>query len=544
MSYNRRKLLIELHKKYYFIESHTDRIRNIIFDSIPDDATYEEALRIGNENIIKNIIYRINNRLFPRLFNRTVKRMGIERTFDFYNTIIQTTGHEIHPYDLLKICANSKYDAFLKNAESNGNKLLEDVLDMYNSDADINISWNHISHEVKEYLSWIKNFSLLKSKEEEAALIRKYKETGNKEYKDQFINSNLRLVVNIVLKKYSTKPNIKLDLQDLIQAGNIGLIKAYEKFDENKGFKFSTYATWWIKSEIDNLIFREGDTIRIPQETIIKINKMQIFRDEYLAKYGVEASEEDIRNYLKVTEETYNEIKLADARRKTLSYDVRIHDGYELFDEVDFSELSKQTEEMEYTSTEEEPIIKLPVSSDILEEISLDDELYLSIMDLIPDNESTSVEEEAIKKYLTQQMLTFTLNTLKPNEIRIMLEECGFNKEGYSKMQIEIGKELGVSHERIRQIEASALQKLQSHAYRINNGIPVEQEFFSLKDIKKELKRKRIKNIRILSHHIYNKNTRFKCKECGNEFKENTSVFIKNPECPFCSEENKQLIKK
>ena len=141
-------------------------------------------------------------------------------------------------------------------------------------------------------------------------------------------------------------------------------------------------------------------------------------------------------------------------------------------------------------------------------------------------------------------MLEYILNTLEENERKIILEECGINKEFEEKTQSQIGRELGLSRQRVSQIEARALQKLQSNAYKINNGIPVEQEYFFTKDIKKELKRKGITTICVLDHQVFNKSTRFKCKICGNEFIEKTTVFIKNTECPYCNEENKQFIKK
>lgn len=540
MKLDKNKLVKELYEKYIFIAKKDDIFRKIVLESIPNDATYEEALDIAKKNIINNIIYRMNNRLFTRLFDRTVQKMGIENAFDFYNTIIQETGMKVNLYDMIKISEKDEYDSFFKKANSNGNKLLEEVLDLYNSDIDIDVNSNsYITPEVYEYIKYItKNYKLLKSREEELELISKYRQTNDKEYKDEFINSNLRLVVAMALKRHKHLHFIgkEIDLQDLIQAGNIGLLKAFDKFDENKGFKFSTYARWWINNEIFEFISSETDTIKIPMKMFLDINKINKFKGEYMYKHGTLPSNKEIMDYMEIDEEEFDKLRKAEMISNVASYDIPIQSNIELEDNIDITDIIKTTSEIEYL--EEQEVKEVPLPYGDFEEINYDDEI--NAIDLVPDEESINIEDAIIEDAFTDQMLAYAKKTLNKNENKVILETCGFNIEQEEKSRVEIGKKLNVTHERIRRIEIDAIYKLQKNSAMINNGIQVEQEYYLLKDIKKILKQNNISSIDVISHSICGKTSTFECGECGKEFKEEVKKILETLECPYCRE--KQLI--
>lgn len=529
MKLDRNKLVAELYEKYIFVSKRGETFRKIVLDSITDDITYEEALEIGKKNIINNIIYRMNNNLFIKLFNRTVKAIGIERTFDFYNAIVQETGMKINTYDIIKISKKDEYSPFFEKINPKENKLLEDFLYIYNSDIDIGIDPSKfLKSEDRKYINYIeKNYKLLESREEELKLISKYRQTQDVEYKDQFINSNLRLVVNMAFKQYSHQTNMKLSLLDLIQAGNIGLVKAFDKFDENKGFRFSTFAIWWIKSEIMKLIYSENETIRIPAKMFINIAKINRFKEKYMYKHGVEASKEEIMNYMDINEEELNELKRIEIMRNTLSYDIAIYNNFEDEDNIDITNLIEQISEIEY-----------------LEENNFDEEECVNAIDLIPDEESIRMEDAIINDFFRDQMLAYANRVLNPKENKIILEKCGFNEEQTAKEYNKIARNLNVTAQRIKQIEKGAIYKLQKHTKRINNGVKVKQEYFTIKDIKKILKQNNITNIRIVDHSLHRKISTFKCIECNQEFNAEAKDFIETLECPYCREDNKQLIKK
>ena len=532
MKLDRNKLVAELYEKYVFVAKKDEDFRKIALESITNDTPYEEALEIGKKNIINNIIYRMNNMLFPRLFDRTVKVMGIEKAFDFYNTIVQETGMQINTYDMIKITKRDEYTYFFENTNIEGNKFLEDVLDVYNSDTDIDLdSDKFLRLEDREYINYVKrNYELLKSREEELELINKYRQTQDDEYKDQFINSNLRLVVSLAIKEYAHRPNMKLNLLDLIQAGNIGLIEAFDKFDETKGFRFSTFATWWIKCEIKKLIYSENETIRIPEEAYINIGKMNRFKEEYMYKYGKEASKKEIMNFMDINEEKLEELENDEILINVLSYDISIQNNFEDEDDIDITNLIKQASETEY-----------------LEENDLDDETIeelINAVDFIPDEEGIDIEDTAINNFFTDQMLEYTKKVLTPNENKVILERCGFNKAKELEEYRKIAKKLKMSHQRVSQIEISAIYKLQKNSHRINNGIKVEQEYFNIKDIKSIFRQNDIQSIDIISHKLQKRISTFKCKKCNKLFNVEAKKLMETLECPYCGKYSKQLIKK
>ncbi|MBQ9845864.1 MAG: RNA polymerase sigma factor RpoD [Oscillospiraceae bacterium] len=260
-----------------------------------------------------------------------------------------------------------------------------------------------IDDPVKVYLKEIGSFPLL-SLEEEVELAEKILK-GDSLAKKKLAEANLRLVVSIA-KRYVGRGMLFLDL---IQEGNLGLIKAVEKFDHTKGFKFSTYATWWIRQAITRAIADQARTIRIPVHMVETINKVKKVQSQLLHKNGQEPSVEDLAEELDMPQEKVREIlKVA-----------------------------------------QEPI---SLESPIGEE----EDSHLG--DFIPDSDAP-IPEEAATHALLKEQLGEVLATLTPREAKVLSLRFGI-EDGRPRTLEEVGKEFNVTRERIRQIEAKALRKL------------------------------------------------------------------------------------
>jgi len=266
-----------------------------------------------------------------------------------------------------------------------------------------NIQTNISTDAIRSYLYEIGRIPLLTGEEE--VILAKRIEKEDNEATQLLITANLRLVVSIA-KKYS-KSN--LELLDLIQEGNIGLMRAVEKFDYTKGFKFSTYATWWIRQAITRAIADQARTIRIPVHMIETINKFNKTSNILATKLGRPPKDEEIAKEMDIEVE-----KIAEIRK------------------------IKQNPTSLATPIGEEKDSKL--------------------QDIIPDDWSQSPEEYATGEYLKNQLRDI-LDGLQDRERRVLSLRFGLD-DGVSRTLEEVGKEFGVTRERIRQIEAKALKKL------------------------------------------------------------------------------------
>ena len=260
---------------------------------------------------------------------------------------------------------------------------------------------------VRLYLREIGKIPLLTA-EEEIELANRVRE-GDKDAKDKMAEANMRLVVSIA-KKYVGRG---LDLLDLVQEGNTGLLRAVEKFDPERGFKFSTYATWWIRQAITRAIADQSRTIRIPVHMFETINKMLRTQRRLTQDLGREPSNEEIAREMEMEVDKIDHIQKIRQEISSLDAPVR--------DEEEDSKLG----------------------------------------DFIEDEDSATPEEAATTQLLKEHVNEM-LDILSPREQKILMMRFGL-EDGRGRTLEEVGREFGVTRERIRQIEAKALAKLRKN---------------------------------------------------------------------------------
>ena len=256
---------------------------------------------------------------------------------------------------------------------------------------------------VKTYLKEIGRVPLL-SAEEEAALARAA-QAGDEDARRRLSEANLRLVVSVA-KRYAGRG---LPFLDLIQEGNLGLMKAAEKFEPDRGFKFSTYATWWIRQSITRAIADQARTIRIPVHMVETINKVKKVSSQLLHEYGHDPSAEEIAERLEMPVDKVREIMR---------------------------------------------VAQEPVSL----ETPIGEEEDSHLGDFIPDDDIPAPAEAAAFTLLKEQLME-VLDTLTEREEKVLRLRFGLD-DGRARTLEEVGKEFNVTRERIRQIEAKALRKL------------------------------------------------------------------------------------
>ncbi|RKX43737.1 MAG: RNA polymerase sigma factor RpoD [Thermotogae bacterium] len=256
---------------------------------------------------------------------------------------------------------------------------------------------------IKMYLRSIGKIPLL-TPSQERELARRA-QMGSKRAKEKLIESNLRLVVSIA-KRYMGRG---LQFSDLIQEGNIGLLKAVEKFDWKRGYKFSTYATWWIRQAITRAIADQARTIRIPVHMVETINKLNRTMRNYYQKHGEQPTVEELAKLMDKPEDKIEEIM--QAARETVS-------------------------------------LETPVGED-------EDS---TIGDFVADDSISSPKKEAMRMLIREEVEK-VLRTLNPREAMVLKMRYGL-LDGKSKTLEEVGQYFNVTRERIRQIEVKALRKL------------------------------------------------------------------------------------
>ncbi len=296
-------------------------------------------------------------------------------------------------------------DDFLSEEESTNDEDESHDIDL-SAISDVISTTSKINDPVKMYLKEIGRVELLKPEDE--VEIAKRIEAGDEEAKKILISANLRLVVSIA-KKYTGRGMLFLDL---IQEGNMGLIKAVDKFDYRKGFKFSTYATWWIRQAITRAIADQARTIRIPVHMVETINKMTRIQRQLVQELGRDPSAEEIAEKMgNLTADKVREIQ-----------------------KIALDPVSLET----------------PIGEE--------DDSHLG--DFIEDKDAMSPDQYANNQLLRDE-IDLVLKTLTEREEKVLRLRFGL-EDGRTRTLEEVGKEFDVTRERIRQIEAKALRKLKN----------------------------------------------------------------------------------
>ncbi|MCX8093573.1 MAG: sigma-70 family RNA polymerase sigma factor [Candidatus Goldbacteria bacterium] len=263
-----------------------------------------------------------------------------------------------------------------------------------------------VRDSLKIYFDEIRNEKVLTAKEEKI-LIRKA-QRGDKEAREKVIKANLKLVVKIA-RRYEY---FGIPLIDLVEEGNMGLMKAIEKFKPSMGYKFSTYATWWIKQSVNRAIANQRNTIRIPIHILDIYHKYLKYIEKELRAKNLYPSKEEIARKLKITPVKLDEIL---------------------------------------------NIIKTPKSID-MEYESEDSDSGKTLKDVIENTAYDKPDEDFLDKERKEKILKIISN-LKPKEQRVIIYRFGLNNDNVLTLE-EIGKMLGITRERVRQIEIAAIKKL------------------------------------------------------------------------------------
>ncbi len=373
-------------------EKNIDVLKEVTFEPIVSE---DEALDLSIGKKDKKTVY---NELIE--MGRAKGKLTTQELMDAMETLDFDPEQMDKLYEVLESYNVEIVDDFTETAFQDMDAVLETV---ESEDGDPSADGIITDDPVKVYLKEIGRVPLL-TPEEEIDLSIKIAE-GNKYAKKRLSEANLRLVVSIA-KRYVGRG---MQFLDLIQEGNLGLIKAVEKFDHTKGFKFSTYATWWIRQAITRAIADQARTIRIPVHMVETINKVKKVSSQLLHKNGHEPTAEEIAAELEMPPDKVREIMR---------------------------------------------VAQEPVSL----ETPIGEEEDSHLGDFIPDDEALAPADAASHMLLKEQ-LRDVLATLTPREEKVLALRFGL-EDGRPRTLEEVGKEFDVTRERIRQIEAKALRKL------------------------------------------------------------------------------------
>lgn len=315
---------------------------------------------------------------------------------------------------------NTEDEIFEDESDDDSSFGLDEAFDMLEEEEsetpDVEKETTTSDDAVKIYLQQIGRISLL-TPDQEVEVAKQIKENNSRKAKDSLVNANLRLVVSIA-KKYIGRG---LSFLDLIQEGNMGLIKAAEKFDYTKGYKFSTYATWWIQQAITRGIADKSRTIRLPVHMIETIGKIKKATYDLTNELNRKPTKEEIAERL----------------------------------EIPLSKLRAIMKSAQSTISLETPLNKKEEAT--------------RIGDFLIDNSSTSPDTKVIQENLFTEIRKI-LGQLSPKERDVLIMRFGLDDDGNKKTLEEIGSRYGVSRERIRQIENRAISKLK-RLCRNNRGV-------------------------------------------------------------------------
>lgn len=330
-----------------------------------------------------------------------------EEKMDNINKIFENRGIDINPIvdeDEIKNLQNGKVtdDDDLEPAEEDFENEDEENVDL---DAVDLLEGIGTEDPVRMYLKEIGTVPLLTADEEYSLAMRKSQ--GDEDAKQRLIEANLRLVVSIA-KRYTGRG---MSFLDLVQEGNLGLIKGVEKFDPEKGFKLSTYATWWIRQSVTRALADQARTIRVPVHMVETINKMSKMQRKLTLELGYEPSVKELADHLEMSEEKVQEIM----------------------------QIAREPASLETPIGEE------------------DDS---NLGDFVADSNVVSPEGN-VESVMLKEHISTLLGDLKERERQVIVLRFGL-EDGHPRTLEEVGKEFNVTRERIRQIEAKALRKLRN----------------------------------------------------------------------------------
>lgn len=337
----------------------------------------------------------------------TLIEKGKERGYVTYSEILKSFPHIEEDVDFLE----SLYERFaIAGVDVLEGGMLENAADEYLATRNIKDRHSTSYDSIQIYLREIGQYPLLTASEERE--LAKRIEKSDAEARNILARSNLRLVVSIAKKYVGRSPD--LTLLDLIQEGNLGLFRAVDKFDWKKGYKFSTYATWWIRQAITRALADQSRTIRIPVHMVETIAKYKQVSRRLSQMLGRDPQAEEIAIEMGVEPEKIYQIEKIN--QDTLS-------------------------------------LENPVGSD--------DDDRSTLGDFIPDDKIPSPVQESSERILSEQVKAI-LSDLSPKERKILEMRHGLMDGIYHTLE-EVGREFGVTRERIRQIEAKALEKIRTH---------------------------------------------------------------------------------
>ncbi len=343
---------------------------------------------------------KINEKALTDLINK-----GRPRGFVTDNEILYTFPNIEQSVEFLEEVYERLEKANIKIVETTG---LIDVTTDAGGKVDIGLDTSDLPDAVQLYLKEIGKTPLLTKDEERE--IAKRAEAGDEEARQRLIKANLRLVVSIAKRYVNRTPN--LSILDLIQEGNIGLSKAVEKFDYRKGFKFSTYATWWIRQAVTRALADQSRTIRIPVHMVETISKYAQTRRQLIQELGRDPLAEEIA-----------------------------------------AEMGIDVEKVEHIQKISQEVLSI--------EQPVGDEEDSVLADFIKDEQNIT-PDQAVTRALLKDLIHEILVDLSDREQKILNMRFGL-EDGMQHTLEEVGKVFGVTRERIRQIEAKALEKIREH---------------------------------------------------------------------------------
>ena len=441
------QLFRKLYKKFGFIAENKTEFEKIIYHGSKDIKSEKDLYQHAKKNISEYIIKTVekDNKLIEYI-KKAICSNKPQEIFDYFNGLFEECGYKPDDEELAYMAGeeyfkkyfddlikNHKTEALNQNFSFIKNNLLASVIEIYALtyiEEEVNLDSSLTDDSLEDYVKQIKKIDLLSIKEEHDYAVAYA--NGDMDAREELIVHNLRLVVKIA-KKYIGKYH-DLSLADLIDEGNIGLIKAVDKFDATKGFKLSTYATWWIEQSIQTGITASGRSIKIPAYKIDEVNKVRSAEKEYVQKHEKEPSIADLSEMTGLSHEKVKEIK---------------------------------------------NIMQPPISLDkkAMGDESEDTDLYNF---LIVDENEEEIDERyaAIERSI---VLPEALKILNDRDRTIIIHRFGLYGNTEKTLE-EVGKILGVTRERVRQLEPVILDKLERF---ITNYKSIDNSHYQYKRINK-----------------------------------------------------------